>query len=220
MAPKLSKDEQWDAWLTDIERIYKETLYSFENRLIFREVANMMKANPVVEKDGGFFYQFLVGVYGRDQALAVRRELDGSSDAINFIRLMDQMIRRPDVITLERYKAHFPRTSVISSRMQDEQFEKLAGHSAYISRKTIGQDRKTLINACAPVVLYASKVIAHRTPAALTLTIKEIDTALDAIEKTLKKYYVLFTGGSLVTAEPTIQFNWQKIFQTAWLSGR
>ena len=45
-------------------------MYVFENRLVFREVVKLMTANLDVKKDGGFFYDFLRGVYGRDQAIA------------------------------------------------------------------------------------------------------------------------------------------------------
>jgi hypothetical protein len=210
-------DEQWDQWQADIKRIYNETVYAFKNRLIYREVRRIMMENPVIQAEGGYFHNWMMGVYGRDQAIAVRRELDDSVDAINLIRLMQQMVARPNVMSRERYQRHFSPDSAIPVEMQAGQFAKIAGHPDYISRQTINEDRKTLINACAPVVLYASKMIAHRTEQEPSLTIAQIDTALDAIEATFQKYYLLLTGNSLMQAEPAVQFDWQTIFTIPWV---
>jgi hypothetical protein len=51
----------------------------------------------------------------------------------------------------------------------------------------------------------------------LTLTIEQIDAALDAIEAMLQKYYLLFYGGSLMGAEPAIQFDWETVFTFPWV---
>jgi hypothetical protein len=213
----LSNDEQWDQWQSDITRIYKETVYAFKNRLIFREVHRIMVENQEIQAEGRYFHDWMMGIYGRDQAIAVRREVDDSGDAINLIRLMKQIVARPDVMSRERYEAHFGPTTVISPQMQAEQFRNLAGHEDYMSRQSIHADRKALINNCAPVVMYASKMIAHRTDASPSLTIKEIDTALDAIEEIFKKYYVILTGRTLMHAEPAVQFDWQVIFTKPWI---
>jgi hypothetical protein len=212
-------DELWVQWRADIDRIYKETVYAFRNRLVFREVLSIARNNERLRNEAGFFFDWLRGVYGRDQAVAVRREADDSLDAINLVQLMRQMTKRPEVMSRARYKAHFPADTVINAEMQDRQFNDLAGGADLISKAVIGEDRKRLIARCEPVVTYVSKMVAHRTPATgIALTIAQIDEALDAIEEVFQKYYVMLTGRSLLQAEPAIQFDWESIFTYPWVT--
>lgn len=216
-ATRLSPDEQWEAWRTLTTKIYKETVYAFENRLVWREINEIYRGNQRLMQDGWFFHDWMKGCYGRDQAMAVRREADRSSDVVNLIQMMYQISKRPEVITRERYRAHFEPDSVIRPRMQDEQFTRLCGPGPYIDPAMVKRDYRRLLKDCRPVVNYVNKKIAHRTDIELSLTIEQIDTAMDAVEEVLKKYYVILTGGGLVGAEPAIQFNWQSIFTFPWI---
>ena len=94
-----------------ISVIYEETVYAFENRLVWRELNEIYLANDHLVNDGAFFHDWMKGCYGRDQAMAIRRESDRGSDVINLIELMYQVSGRPDVISLERYRAHFRLTA-------------------------------------------------------------------------------------------------------------
>ena len=46
----------------------------------------------------------------------------------------------------------------------------------------------------------------------------DINAAMDAIEETFKKYYLIFTGSSLVGAEAAIQYDWTEPFTIPWLT--
>ena len=64
----------------------------------------------------------------------------------------------------------------------------------------------------------ANKQVAHRTRVDVeALRIPEVDSALDVIEDTLKKYYVLLHGVALLQAEPTPQFNTHEVFTFPWI---
>jgi len=68
------------------------------------------------------------------------------------------------------------------------------------------------------VTQYANRTIAHKTRVAPgDVTYAELDAAFDAIEATLKKYYALIVGSSLVQAEPTPQFNTHEVFTFPWI---
>jgi hypothetical protein len=207
----------WVQWRTDMERIYKENIAAFRNRLVFREVFGIVKRNERLSKEGGYFFRWLAGCYIRDQALAVRREVDDSPDAVNLTQLMAQMLRRPEVMSRARYDTHFPPDSVFDKQMRDEMFLRATGGEEFISKPVIGKDRRVFLAACDPVSTYVSKLIAHRTPIEeLTLNIKQIDTALDAIEVVFEKYMVLLTGRSVMGLEPAVQFDWEEIFTYPW----
>src|SRR4029450_11925725 len=91
----VTDDDVWNRWRIDIEWIYKENVAAFRNRLVFREFLDIIKRNDRVMNEGGYFVNWVFNCYARDQALAVRREVDESGDAINLLRLMNQMISRP-----------------------------------------------------------------------------------------------------------------------------
>jgi hypothetical protein len=78
-----------------------------------------------------------------------------------------------------------------------------------------------LLNACEPVATYVSKFIAHRTPIEeLSLTVAQVDTALDAIEAVFQKYMTMLTGRSVTQLEPAVQFDWQNLFTYPWIEPR
>ena len=105
--------------------------------------------------------------------------------------------------------------------MKDAMFTELAGGADHISRIVISEDRRRLLNACELVATYVSKFIAHRTPIKdLTLTVSQVDTALDAIEIVFQKYMTMLTGRSVMQLEPTVQFDWQDIFTYPWIEPR
>ena len=90
-------------WRRQIRRIQREITYAFHNRIIFREVMRMFRHNPALHQDGATVHDWIVGMYGRDQLMAVRRELDGQSGVINLIKLLHEIEQRPDVITRRGY---------------------------------------------------------------------------------------------------------------------
>jgi hypothetical protein len=214
----LSDDEQWDAWKKLITRIYKETVYAFRNRLVWREINEIYRNNSRLMQEGGFFHDWMKGCYGRDQAVAVRREADRGSDVLNLIQLLYQMSKRPEVITRKRYKALFSPDSVITDHMQEQDFTRMCGPGPYMDPGLIRRDYKRLLKDCRPVVNYVNKKIAHRTDTEIKLTIEQIDTGMDAVEEVLQKYYLIFTASSLLGAEPAIQFNWQSAFTFPWIT--
>jgi hypothetical protein len=214
--PVLSDSEQWDAWQRLLEEIHTELLFAFRNRYVFREIMGMFQKNDTLKADGGFVWEYLRLTYGHYQAMGVRREADRGSNVMNLSQLMYQMSHRPEVMSRKRYKAHFPADTVIPEQMQDEQFTNMCGSGDYMDPKIIKKDRRRLERDCKKVVDYANKMIAHRSTEKRELTLVEIHTAMDAIEAVHKKYYVLLTGGGLVTVTPAIQFNWEKVFMIPW----
>jgi hypothetical protein len=86
----------------------RRTSPHLRNRLVFRELMFIVKQNERLQSESGYFLSWAGRCYGRDQALAIRREVDESNDAINLVQLMSLMIRRPKVMSRARYKSAFP----------------------------------------------------------------------------------------------------------------
>src|SRR2546428_11232423 len=84
-------------WRRQIRRIQLETTYAFQNRIIFREVMRMFRYNAALHQDGAKVHDWIVRMYGTEQLLAIRRELDGQSGVINLVRLLREIAQRPEV---------------------------------------------------------------------------------------------------------------------------
>lgn len=225
--PALTEDQQWEQWKKDVERIKTETVLVFRNRLVFRELRETFTNNAQLMANGGFFWRWLFGMYGRDMVLAVGRELDRDTEVVNLIQLMHQIKKHPGIITrkrfLEKLSIQQPAgpndlRNRILWEVNDKWFTDNMGIGEEVDIALIKQDRNWLEKRCRRVMKYRHKIVAHRTGMELTLTAEHIDEALDAIEKMLLKYYLLFTGGGLMGAEPALQFDWQHIFTYPWIT--
>jgi AbiU2 len=92
-------------WQGHVKRIYTETVYIFTTRYKFREIQDMFRKNKELNKIGGDVYEWLLGIWGRDVLMAIRRELDTQSGTINLVHLLREIQDRPDVLTRRRWLA-------------------------------------------------------------------------------------------------------------------
>lgn len=87
------------------------------------------------------------------------------------------------------------------------------------SETLIGEHIDTFKKLTAQIEAYVDRTVAHLDPKGFngTVTFKDLDSAIVALDDLATKYICLFTGrgypGSLA---PTIQFNWKRIFDVAW----
>jgi hypothetical protein len=82
----------------------------------------------------------------------------------------------------------------------------------------IRHDRDHLQAVVERVKEVGNRQIAHRTRVEVRdLTFPELDAAFEAIEGTLKKYYTLLHGATLMQAEPAPQFNTHAAFTFPWI---
>jgi hypothetical protein len=217
--PQLADDEQWESWLRMLARINAETTNVLMNRRVYRDVEQLFHDNPRLQTEGGFVWHLIRGAYGRDASMAIRREIDRDTYALNLIELMHQIIRRPNVISRQRYLAHFPADTGFSIPQQNDRFDALCGTGRHIDLHMVKQDRNRLERACQPVVRYVNQKVAHRTDEDVTLNIAEIDYALTVIEDTVEKYYSILSGAALMGAERPVSHPWRRMFTYAWMPG-
>jgi hypothetical protein len=86
-----------------------------------------------------------------------------------------------------------------------------------LAPERVGEDLKALEHDTKIAFSYAQRMVAHRTPIdALEITVGDINAAMDAIEAAFKKYYLIFTGTSLIQAAAAIQYDWTEPFSLPW----
>jgi len=226
---QMPADDLYRRWQDHIQRIYEETVYLFTARHKFREVQQMFRTNEHLMSIGGAVYEWLLGMWGRDTIMGVRRELDDQAGTINLVNLLHEIEARPDVLTRRRWLAFIrPGDSDVMVAVMNDSFDGLGGvclvggtknpSDDILAPERVCSDRRELQAKTAKAFDYAQRMVAHRTPmSSLEIKVADINTAMDAIEQTFKKYYLIFTGRSLAQAEAAIQYDWSEPFTIPWL---
>ena len=223
----LTSDEIWKRWVDRINQIHIELAFVFANRRKFLEVQEMFQKNERLSKIGSQTYQWILGHWGRDTVMAIRRELDNDRNTISFGALLDEMADRNNVVTRKRFlgKLAEPGAEEFLVRSNNESFTRWGVVSRtsrpledYLNAEGMRTDRQSLNKAAKPVLDYGNQLVAHRTPIGkLPLTINQIHEALDAIEPVFKKYFVILTGSALMEIEPTnVGDDWKETFKFPW----
>lgn len=221
--PEISPDERYSDWVKRIQRIQAETTYLFWSRKLFRAVQRMFQTNRRLGASGGDVWEWLKGIYGRDAVMAIRRELDGQAGVVNLFHLLHEMEEHACILTRARYHALFSASPGFRLAIIDKEFARLGGPSGsgnpedHVSPQAIAQDLATLHQKTDAAFSYAQRLVAHRTPAGeIPLTLDEVDEAVEAIFRCLRRYYVLLTGKALARATPVPQYDWLAPFRIPW----
>ncbi len=222
---EMTDDEVFARWQKRLDRVQTELTYLFATRRKFFDIQEMFGSNEELNAIGSQAYEWLLGIWGRDAVMAVRRELDNDSNTIAFGTLLDEMADRPRVLTRRRYLSFLKKGDEDLKHAFNEEFERYRilrpnknRGDDHLNPDGIASDRRDLNEAAQPVLEYANRLIAHRTPIdKLALTVRDVNKAIDAIEPIFKKYHVLLTGKALHAVEPeNIGDDWTDVFKFPW----
>ena len=189
---------------------------------MFSDTTTILRQHPTLSTSGdaGYWYEWLRTMYAHYIVMAVRRELDRGADAPNMYRLLHQISKRPEVLSRTRYKAFWNDSDMVRTlgvNLWDKPFTEMAGPGDFIDPAIVKRDIAELDRQARLVILYANRIVAHRTPESVPATLTHVNDSLEGIERILKKYYVLLTGRSLMAAEPSILVPWQRAFEQPWI---
>lgn len=224
----MGAEDLYARWQAHIERIKSETTYLFTIRHRWREVQRLFSENHELGACGGDVYEWLLGMWGRDAIMGIRRELDDQEGTINLVNMLHEMEARSEVLNRARYLGHLrPEDSAFLVRSMNRDHDGFGAVSRvggkrnpdddYIAPERIAADREDLQDKTRTVFQYAQRMVAHRTPADhMELTVLQINEAVDAIEPVLQKYYCILTAKSLLQAEAAIQHDWMAPFALVW----
>jgi hypothetical protein len=87
----LTDDEAFARWQERFDQIHKELMYLMTTRRKFEDIREMFNKNERLNKIGSQPYRWLLGIWGRDAVIAVRRELDDDKNTICLGTLLDEM---------------------------------------------------------------------------------------------------------------------------------
>ena len=100
---RLPPDDHYRDWVERIERIQVETTYLFWSRKLLRAIQRMYQTNQQRGACGGDVWQWVMGIYGRDAVMAVRREFDGQTGVVNLFHLLHELQEHACILTRARY---------------------------------------------------------------------------------------------------------------------
>jgi hypothetical protein len=226
----LPADKLWKDWRSDIDEIKQDTYELFSSRRTFRDVAAVFRGNPRLQEVGGHLWDWMRISYASYVVMRVRRETDEQGNTVNLNQLLAEIEARPEVITRARYFAMLALPPGHFLLESNERYftDEWTGPSSrpspgnpgadYVDPPRIRDDRDSLQAAVERVKEIGNRQVAHRTRVEVKdLTFPELDATFDAIEKTLKKYYTLLHGATLMQAEPAPQFNTHAVFTFPWI---
>ena len=216
----MTDDERYAQWQAWIKRIRGDVQNVLHRRQVFREVWEIIGANPRIQKPSAF-YSWMKSVYAAASVMGVRRQVDTDRDAISLRKLILDIRANPGALSRERHIALYPdHLHYLAHRG----FDRLAEPGgAYIDGWNVQNDVTRLQKTTHALERFATKRVAHLDPEdpriAAHVELVELDAALDLLEELVKKYckLLLAEGGEIV---PVIQYDWKAIFQEPWIPPR
>jgi hypothetical protein len=202
-------------WLENIHTNVEQLLIK---RYILREVDKIIQTNPRIHKPSSF-YQWMGNVYFESAAMGIRRQIDRDTRSISFVRMLDEIQRKPEILSRGRFVSLYSDPN-IRALIADREFDRLVGDGrSYINPDDVRKDSVKLQEKAEKVERFATKRIAHLDEVGPTIipTFQDLDDCLDFLEQLLRKYLMLFRARSDDTIVPVWQYDWTAIFREPWI---
>lgn len=221
VVPESQQLEQWKRWLDgindDIYRLHVDRYY-------WRELSNMVRSNPDIPSPG-YIMRWLLRLFLNNVAIGIRRQAERRDNVVTLGRLLHSIRDNPTVASRRHFVSRYT-DEPLEQEIAHRDFDQFTGSGGeHIAVRIVEADIARLEAATARVAEYASRQIAHLDPRYAYPegvqptdypSLAELDDALDVVGELLKKYYLLVTANCLLSAEPTVQFNWQQAFSVPW----
>lgn len=212
--------DKWAEWLGKEPKpgtIHKDVVDMRAARRVWEGLQTIVGVAPEDARKYGTFHSWVNGNYIRSQGLAVRRQVEVSSEVVSLGRLLTRISEQPNVLTRERYLAQLHPTT---PEMGNKFFDELVGQGARaIDPATPAAHLEQLKDKTAKVRDWVSNEVAHYSKNtgefSQGLTFGDVHQAMDLIFETLNHYNRLILGSTTsgsVTMPP-----WEAVFRVAWI---
>ena len=209
------KLEKWLRWLESIKDEVRELV---ETKYIYTEILDIIEKNPNLNKEDNLFYAYLGRTYASHTAMGVRRQIKSKENSISIVRLFEEMISTPEVLSRKNYINMYEPTLDWANN-DFNQFTS-SPDSEHIDPNLVEIDRNSLREASFRPGGFADKHVAHRDKKRFEedTTFNDVDLCIDLLEKQYIKYHKLFHAEVIDTLLPEPPHDWKKIFHVPWLS--
>jgi hypothetical protein len=127
------------------------------------------------------------------------------------MRLLEQIRHCAKQFTYEFYLQCYP---IDGHEWQKSTFNNFSDDGKIISEQKIEDDIEQLNKIGGKVTSLVDRGIAHIDKRGIeeTVTYNDLDACLDLFNSIARRYITLLTSAAYLSLQPTIQFDWQKIF--------
>ena len=186
--------EKWNKWLEDY--IYPEIGELVSFRYIFRKIAKMANENPTFQQLGSFHW-FIKSTYFDYAVMACRRQLKSDRKSVSFVRLLEDIIKFPEVMSRERFVNLYSKDiQARANKIFDQRFS--GGCKDHIDPAIVQQylcELKSHGGKIGKVEDFADKRVAHSDRRSSdSPTFDELDACIDCLAKFTRNYHFLFHG--------------------------
>lgn len=201
---------KWKKWCEEIENDLMQLVNYKQIHDYFIEIVNA-NLDHIKTNEGVLFCDFVRKCYGVQAAVGIRRHVKSDDDSISLIKLLEQIKECAEQFTYDFYLNHYP---LDGHEWQRSTFSNFSDNGSIISKQKIKNDIQQLKNLGEKVVTLVDRGIAHldKRGSPRNVTYKDLDDSLDLFNSIARKYITLLTSVGYVSLQPTIQFDWQKIF--------
>jgi hypothetical protein len=212
----------WRKWIH--QDIRQDVVGMYFRRQMWRDLNDMLLANPTVGEMRSSFWNFHHDNYAVTQAIAIRRQADKRKDTCSLRRLLEEVTARSDLLRRETYVALLDERQAQDDLMvqrANAEWNRWANSGGIrFDGVAARADALELEQAADRVKVYVDEHLAHdaATPTIPELpTLKDLHAAIEVIGSTFQKYAVILTGGWW-DLEHMIEDNWRAIFRVPWIA--
>jgi hypothetical protein len=215
-ARKMKLDSNaFDRWVEWAGKIKSDLMNIVNNQQIYNQFEEIVSANwsHFVANDGQLFYNFVKECYGVQAALGVRRHIKIDDDSISLMKLLNQISVCSKQFTYDFYVKRYP-IDPSYVEWQKSTFKRFSEDGLVVSEAIITHDMQELEKIAGAVGNFVDRTMAHldkRGPSD-DVTYADLKSSIDLFNKMVCRYLALITGDGYVSLQPTIQFNWKRIF--------
>jgi hypothetical protein len=214
MGPLKEEFQKWQKWARRIKD--DVSLRLVEPRQVFRGFAEVVNGNRkhITRRNGGVFCELVKQGYVAQVAMAIRSHVKVDKDSISLMRLLVQLRDNAQRFTFTFFLEQFPRDPNYVD-WQTGTFGQFSEDGRTVSTLIVQSHIDQLKSLTSQVETMADRSIAHLDKRVFTgsLTMGDLDKCIDAFDKLVCKYLSLITSSGYATLEPTITFDWERIFR-------
>jgi hypothetical protein len=167
----------------------------------------------------GHFHRWVRDGYVASMAMAIRREVDASSDSKSLLQFLTTVRESAQLLDREWYFERAVQDSFGLEPYERQWGELATADGAHIAPEVVQADMESFTAMASAVELYATRTLAHRLDPekkpAPTVTYEKIHDAVDEIERVFRRWYQIITARFLAQLDP---YNWEYVLTVPWIT--
>ncbi len=219
----MTDDELFQRLDKDLENIRKDVQHLLFMQFIFSQVQKLVRQNQRLQRPSSF-YDWMAQAYAYTVAIGVRRHLDYDNRSYSLVRLLKEVMRKPETLSRKRYVSMYSSQDPnLAKRVANREFDKLVGvpGNLHVDIARVYADLQRFKTMAEKLKPFVNKRIAHfdRKGPKTIPTFRDLDDSVEIMKCLVEKYSWLFRCkcGDIT---PVLVDDWRAIFREPWIPAR